>query len=514
MKKLKLLLLVNILFCLYGNSQPLNFKWVTDVAQKYTSAGLSINRDVFGNIFTVGTYVICKLDSSGRIIWQSGFAKYGINTAVSIVTDNLGNAYVTGDFRENNSNGVYVQKLDSHGNQIWIKKFGGNKNEMGYAIAIDTKANIYVTGQFESDSLDANPGTGVSMLYNSGITDIFIEKLDSGGNFIWAKKIGGYYYDFGRDINIDKDANVYLTGGFTATVDFDPDTSTYNLTAKNSSGAYIEKIDSSGKFIWARVIGANNYDEGYSISTDIKGNVYCSGMYMLYFVFVSKTDPNGNLLWIRIIKNGDNAVIIKTSVLSDNDGNVYTAGDFEGSVDFNPSSDTFFLIPTGNPKYKDMFIQKLDSNGDFLWAESFGGPYGEVCEDMIIDDKNNFYLSGLFGTSCDFDPSKGVHKLTPKQNEDMFVLKLGQSKITSISNTISLNVGNIHLYPNPATSSFTIQHATLQKEELIIYNVLGKVVFTVQWLPAQTEKNISVSSLPKGVYFVRLGAGVSKVVVE
>ena len=70
------------------------------------------------------------------------------------------------------------------------------------------------------------------------------------------------------------------------------------------------------------------------------------------------------------------------------------------------------------------------------------------------------------------------------------------------------------IYPNPTSSSFTIQHSTLQKEELTIYNVLGEQIYKDIWLPAQTQKSIDVANLPKGLYIVRLGESAERVVIE
>ncbi|MCX6352048.1 MAG: T9SS type A sorting domain-containing protein [Bacteroidetes bacterium] len=73
---------------------------------------------------------------------------------------------------------------------------------------------------------------------------------------------------------------------------------------------------------------------------------------------------------------------------------------------------------------------------------------------------------------------------------------------------------NFTISPNPSHTNLNIIYNTLQKQELSIYDVIGKVVFKDQWLPNQTEKTIDVSAIPKGVYFLRVGGGVKKVVVE
>src|SRR5437764_6726918 len=87
-------------------------------------------------------------------------------------------------------------------NWQWAKSIGGAGMDVGNSIAVDASGNVYTTGSFEG-IVDFNPGAGVFNLTSSGLTDMFISKLDAYGNFVWAKAIDGPDYDFGNSIAID-----------------------------------------------------------------------------------------------------------------------------------------------------------------------------------------------------------------------------------------------------------------------------------------------------------------------
>src|SRR5919108_3604946 len=72
----------------------------------------------------------------------------------------------------------------------WAKRIGGTTNDIGYAITVDGNGNVYTTGFFYS-IVDFDPGAGAYNLTSAGLGDIFVSKLDSNGNLIWAKRMGG-----------------------------------------------------------------------------------------------------------------------------------------------------------------------------------------------------------------------------------------------------------------------------------------------------------------------------------
>lgn len=136
-------------------------------------------------------------------------------------------------------------------NYLWAKSMGGIGEDYGSGISVDASGNVYSVGSFYG-TVDFDPGVGTFELTSLGGTDIFISKLDSSGNFLWAKSMGGTAYDQGHGIFIDNLGNVYTTGKFYGTVDFDPGTGVANLTGNS---VFISKLDRNGNYVWARGVG-------------------------------------------------------------------------------------------------------------------------------------------------------------------------------------------------------------------------------------------------------------------
>jgi hypothetical protein len=107
--------------------------------------------------------------------------------------------------------------------------------------------------------------------------DCFVSKLDSAGNFVWAKALGGLYTDYGQSIFVDGAGDVLTTGVFEGTADFDPGPGTFNLTGAGVFDIFISKLDSAGNFVWARAMGDEYYDEGYGVFVDGNGDIYVMG---------------------------------------------------------------------------------------------------------------------------------------------------------------------------------------------------------------------------------------------
>ena len=179
-------------------------------------------------------------------------------------------------------------------------------DDLSRGLALNNAGEAIIIGDF-SGTVDFDPGIGVSNLTSNGYRDVFIEKLDANGNFVWAKSMGGTLHDYGFSITSDALGNVYVTGYFLETVDFDPGPATFNLTSNGFTDIFILRLDASGNFVWAKSVGGSAHDNGQSITTDASGNVYVTGWY-------------------------------------------------SGSLDFDPDPTTFNLTSIGG---SDVFVQKL-----------------------------------------------------------------------------------------------------------------------------------------------------------
>jgi len=393
-----------------------NFVWAKQMGGALNNQGISISVDTSGNVYTTGYFLgtvdfdpgvdtfdltsaggfdifISKLDSSGNFIWAKQIGGTDNDFGQSITTDNSGNAYITGcfigvvDFDTDTSTytmtsinyeDIFVLKLNTNGQLVWAKKAGGPSGESGYSIKTDASGNVFTAGSF-TNTVDFNPADTLTYyLSTNGNQDIFILKLDSSGNFAWAKQFGGIGSDYCKSIFVDELDNVYTTGYFVNTVDFDPDTSTYNFVAAGGSDIFVSKLDSLGTFVWVKQFSGTFNEIGKSIAVDSSGSVF-------------------------------------------------TCGVFSGMVDFDPDTTFYNLTSAG---MSDIYISKLDSSGNLLWAKQFGNMGDDKNNAIALDPHGNIYSTGGIQFTVDLDPSSSVYTITSIGASDAYIQKISPCKMT------------------------------------------------------------------------------------
>lgn len=405
------------MFVLKVKAQNSNFLWAKQMGGTSDDVGGSIAVDANGNVYTVGNF-------RGTVDFDPGPNVFNLTAS-----DDL-NVYK-----------VFVSKLDASGNFVWAKVIGySGYYSYSTSIKLDGSTNIYISGCFWNTT-DFDPGPEVYNLTSNGLSDIFICKLNDSGNFIWAKAMGGSSYDYSSSIALDGNGNVYTTGSFRGTADFDPGPATYNLTSSGyQDEVYICKLKVSGNFVWAKqLVGINSSGIARSIAVDANENVYSVGYFYgtidfdpgdntfnltsdVNAIFISKLDVLGNYVWAK--KIGGTTTNVSASVAVDGKGNVYTTGTFTGTADFDPGPGIYNLTSRGDGVKGDAIISKLDSAGNFLWAKQLGGTDsdGGVC--IKLDIEGNAYTVGSFNGTADFDPGPGIDNLVSAGQVDIFVSKL------------------------------------------------------------------------------------------
>jgi hypothetical protein len=394
-------------------------------------------------------FVVC-LSTHAQLPALQWAKNIGGSEGEKVVVDAAGNVYTTGhwggtadfdpgpgtDYRTTNgAANTYVSKLNANGDFVWAIGIGGNVTNFGRSVAVDATGNVYVAGYFGGE-VDFDPGPAIVNITGNGQYDIFILKLDAGGNFVWAKNIGGASSDLAYAMTLDLAGNICMTGVFIGTVDFDPGPGVYTLNGGGNNDCFIVRLDADGNFIQAMHV-SGNYSEGDDISVDVAGNIYVCGNYNATAdldpgagtstvtassgadAFVIKLNAAGSFAWGKSFGGfgTDNCV----SVNADANGNVYLVGDFGFTADFDPGASTFNMTAGGS---LDGYILKLDVGGNFVWAETIGGAAADAANAVVIDPLgNNVYITGLFQADVDFDPGAGVYTLTAFSN-DIFICKL------------------------------------------------------------------------------------------
>lgn len=486
-----------------ANSDNGEFIWAKALGgaganDEFGDVGFSVFADEAGNVYTTGwfegtadfdpgegTYnltsagradiFVSKLDSAGKFVWAKALGGEDVDGGYSIFVDGVGNVYTTGFFYDTadfdpgpgtfnltsaDGSGVFVSKLNSAGEYVWAKALGGNS---GTGIFVDEQGGVYTTGDF-AGTADFDPGPGTFNLTSAGYDDIFISKLDSAGEFAWAKALGGSDPDYGSDIFVDSLGNVYTTGWFWGKADFDPGAGSFDLASAGGVDIFVSKLDGAGNFVWAKAMGGRGHDGSYGVFADEEGNTYTSGWFERIAdfdpgegtfnltsagwadIFVSKLDSAGDFIWAKALggKFSDESY----GIFVDGAGNVYTTGGFRSNADFDPGVGTFNLTTAGKA---DVFISKLDSAGDFVWAKAMGGAYNDGGVDIIVDGMGNVYTTGSFNSTADFDPGPDTFNLTSAGVNDIFISKLGVAARIAVTNravrsgrdiTITLTIEN------------------------------------------------------------------------
>jgi hypothetical protein len=352
-------------------------------------------------------------------VWVKQLGGTGNDISYGIALDAAGNVHSTGyfegtaDFDPGLSifnlvsagvSDIFISKLDGNGNYLWAKRMGSTGSESGYSLVIDASGNVLTTGFFNG-TVDFDPNSGTSNLVSAGGADIFIQKLTSTGTLVWARKIGGSGNDFGKCIDTDPSGNVFSTGGFNGSVDFDPGTGTFSLTAPGGNyDIYISKLNSSGNFVWARNITSSAFsDFGNGIDVDAAGYIY-------------------------------------------------TTGFFGGTADFDPGVATYTLPTVG---LQDAYVNCLDASGNFVWAKGIGSTSNDNGNAIKTDNSGNIYFTGAYQLTPNFDPGTGTFTMTSNGLSDIFVEKLFQLTPPTItaSPSPSFCAGNsVTLATIPATS--------------------------------------------------------------
>ncbi len=505
-----------------NNLSAQNFEWVKTFKDYHNSIGNCIAIDALNNVYTTGSFTdtmdfdhgpnvfneiavgqldifIHKMDASGNFVWVKTIGGVSSEFGSSISIDSSGNVYVAGGFRNTvdfdpgpgtalltaSSNiDYFILKLDASGNFLWAKSFDGNV----FSMKVDGAGNVHTTGIF-SGTIDFDPGPDTSYLSSLGnALDIFVQKLDANGDFLWAKAFSGPNIDFGFSITLDDMGNVYTAGYFAETVDFDPGPDTSFFTSAGQTDVFVHKMDASGNFIWVKTFGGINYDYCYSISVDPSGNILTSGIFEAtsdfdpgidtffltatgnFGIFVHKMDNAGNFLWAKSMVGTDGGTAVST--ITDVSGNVYTAGRFLETLDFDPGSGEAIITSLGKD---DFFVQKMDASGNFLWVSTLGGPERDECLDIVVDKKENVYSKGNFSGTVDFDPGLGTEFITSVGSIGSFVHKMS-SATTGIRIIDSETYASP--YPNPTNGVVGLSfEKPLMNVTITVTDVRGRIVY-------------------------------------
>jgi len=413
----------------------------TSSIQQITSAG---QQDIF----------IAKHNSAGQLLWYKRIGGIGPEQPYDIAVDLQGNIFISGWFREgsiidfdpganqflvstNSAFAAFILKLDSGGNFSWVKELESatfNTSVLALDLQIDNNQNLIIAGEFSGVNVDFDPSSNFNFLTSAGFSttgdwnqggDIFILKLSNAGNFVWVKQIGSAAgSDIAQSLIVTSLNEIILTGGFTGIVDFDPSPATFLVTGTGFNPSaqthfadiFVLKLNSSGEFMFVTTMGGNNTDSGAELAltasneiiftgnfsspasfTSSIGTIVSSGTSSFHGLF-GKISPSGQLVWVKLLEG--NGLLSIPSIKISTFGNIFLAGFFSNSFDFDPGISQQLLSTTA---YTDCFLAKYTSSGDLLWTSQYGGVGSDQLSELVISsDEATCILTGAFASSILF----------------------------------------------------------------------------------------------------------------
>lgn len=330
---------------------------------------------------------VAKIDKNGQWLWATSVGGVDEDQSNSIASFNDGSCIITGTSGPKSMFGniilsdtrtAFIAKIANNGTWLWAKSIAGTNSDTGYTNS-DTGYSIYtnsiatfndyssvVTGHYSKSYIQIQFGTivldNLNVTTNANVMDrrgqdydIFIAKMDNNGTWLWAKSVGNIGVVYSSSISTFNDGASIITGYFECNSLTFGATTLQNFKINNNtklkSDIFVAKIDNNGTWLWAKSVGGNNNDRGYSISTLSDDSSILTGYY-------KSTDITfGNLPSIKTIKSKE----------------------------------------WGN---SDMFIAKIDKHGTWLWVKHAGGNNSESGSSIATFGEESCIVVGYFGSSA------------------------------------------------------------------------------------------------------------------
>lgn len=511
-----------------------NAVWAnTALAYDYTDV-MGVTADTIGNVFVTGLYkgsimnficdtlynshqppylsgpptsdiFIVKYNSAGTAIWAKTAGIIGNDYGVAVVTDNIGNAYITGEagygthFGSLSSSGccTFTVKYSGNGNAVWVMwGVGGSEPK---SIALDGNNNVFITGSFSGSKLQFSSGTTLNnSAFISGSTNMFIAKYDSSGTFQWANGTNAIDFEYGNSVAIDANGNAFVTGTFvTSPTNIGAGIS---LTSLGGQDAFVIKYNSLGTAIWAKDFGGISDDESNGISIDASGKKYVTGTFYsnaIYFGSDSLTSSiatgTSNVFTAKLFECISSSSTITQTACNDFTfhGHLYNASGVYNQIITNQMGcDSTVTINLTI----DSLNTSVTQNAAVLTANASSASYQ--------------WLNCSLGNVPIIGAISQTYTATTNGNYAVAVTQNGCTDTSTCYTVTGLGISEnitddmITIAPNPFTAQTTITFSSEQKHTILsVMDVLGNVIL-------QTTINgkqfvLDMNGVTKGVYFVR-----------
>jgi hypothetical protein len=367
-----------------GNGEDMGFDVVTDKDNNvittgsfgnFSGNGISIDTVLLSNS-GMGDLFLAKYNANGDLLWALKEGDAAREWGRSVDVDYLGNIYLCGNFKDGSTNlggtvisnaggyGYFVCKYDPFGNMLWYKTGNTPAFELVRNIVVTPETgNVYVFGDYNGISISMDS----VQLFNAdeGARDNYLYKLDTYGNVLWGRSIGGIAEERGNYCTIDFRENVYVTGMYRSAECFIGSDTVFNNNVFQGD-TYLAMFNYNGVYEWSQSINGDGEEIAYSITTDTSDFIFLAG----YF---------------------------SSTVMNIGNQNVSSNGSY------------------------DLFVAKFDYQGGFHWADGVGGTGLDWAYVITMNANRELFVAGEYHSpSIQFDTST----LSLTAISDVFLAKL------------------------------------------------------------------------------------------
>jgi hypothetical protein len=359
---------------------------------------------------------VARAAPDGTPLWATRIAGTGSTTINSVRTLSNGEIVVLGDFTGSIDLGsgsvaaagardAFVAKLSPSGQLLWGSVLSATGATSIRELTVTAQDEIIAIGNFTGT---ADLG-GALTLPSSGGLDMFITKLDTNGNHIWGHSFGGSGQDVVNGVSTNDNGEIYITGSYEGAITFDA----VDLAGPGSNSAFVVKLSTVGKTIWANDIGGDVSDSGVRVAVaptgeivvtgifngdvDFGGGVFATAATDNFDLFMVRYTSEGNHVWSRQIQAVPGDSITGLGVGPSN--NVFITGRTYETIDLGNG-------PRTTVNQVDGFLAAYSPGGDLTSQRFFDAGREVTPRSLYVNELNSYVISGdLIGEEVDFGTS-------------------------------------------------------------------------------------------------------------
>ncbi len=449
---------------------------------------------------------LVRTDSVGIMLWEKCYGGSFGETPQKLIKKSEDEYFIfgyagsiDGDVQSGNNGfaDLWVVKINGLGDIQWERTYG--------CTGVDNPRDLILTPDGGFVMIDRIGIGGGDVTHFYGIGDCWMAKCDSLGNLEWEKTLGNDGLDNCMSMIVNSAGNLMMIGAtqwYGGLVECFPDGAWGDV--------WIVELDLQGNILAQYCYGGSHYDAGYSIIELENGYVFIaftvsndgdvSGLHgptdLYGDIWVVRLDEQMEIVWQQClggfrtdhpnyITQTEDGGFVVIGTTNSNDGDV--SGNHSLSGDF------------------DIWVVKLDGDGELIWQQCYGGKWSERLENPHTVLKKSDY-NYVFAASSNFSPSFDVQCGT-FHNYNAWLFEIALDDTANIHNPVA-NQQSINLFPNPATTEAWLQlpaHIPLTDVQIELYNPKGSLLYKAQ--PESNFHKIETALLPVGLYVVRLWNG-------